>query len=232
MDTCLYDYSILFDRIRSVEINQQQKEKLMKKLIATSMAVLIAAPAFAGGQGYKQETTNFLGWDILPYVTLRGGATYGNLNYNFNDTKKSVSQDLYQARVALGLSMYDTARFEIEGSFFTKGKDTKDFGTVKDVKVTSENIELMANAYMDIGHFRYIQPFAGVGTGMAFIDTKGTVAGMTDKRNNTRFSAMATLGLAMPFGCYAVDVAARYNYIDVASGMHDFSGDIGIRYMF
>ena len=59
MDTCLYDYSILFDRIRSVEINQQQKEKLMKKLIATSMAVLIAAPAFAGGQGYKQETKNF-----------------------------------------------------------------------------------------------------------------------------------------------------------------------------
>ena len=66
----------------------------MKKLIATSMAVLIAAPAFAGGQNYKQETTNFFGWDILPYVTLRGGATYGNLNYDFNDTKKSVAQNL------------------------------------------------------------------------------------------------------------------------------------------
>jgi opacity protein-like surface antigen len=222
----------LFDRIPSVEINQQQKEKLMKKLIATSMAVLIAAPAFAGGQDYKQETTNFLGWDILPYVTLRGGATYGNLNYNFNDTKKNVTQNLYQIRAALGLTMYETARFEIEGSFFTKGKDTKDFGALENVKVTSENIELMANAYMNIGHFRYIQPFAGLGAGMAFIDTKGTAAGIEHSRNNTRFSAMAALGLDMPFGCYSVDVAARYNYIDVASGMHDFSGDIGIRYMF
>lgn len=232
MDTCLYNYCMLSDRIQSVEINQQQKEKLMKKLIAGSMAVLLTVPAFAGGQGYKQETTNFFGWEILPYVTLRGGATYGNLNYNFNDTKKSTTQNLYQARVALGLSVYDTARFEIEGSFFTKGKDTKDFGTAENVKVTSENIELMANFYMDIGHFNYIQPFAGIGAGMAFIDTKGESADLSQKRNNTRFSTMATLGLEMPFGCYAVDVAARYNYIDVASGMHDFSGDIGIRYMF
>jgi len=204
----------------------------MKKLIATSMAVLIAAPALAGGQGYQQETTNFFGWEILPYVTLRGGATYGNLNYDFNDTKESVSQNLYQARVALGLSMYDTARFEIEGSFFTKGKDTKDFGTITDVEVTSKNIELMANAYMDIGNFQYIQPFAGVGAGMAFIHTKASAPGITSKKDSTRFSAMATLGLEMPFGCYSVDVAARYNYIDVASGMHNFGGDIGIRYMF
>ena len=129
----------------------------MKKLIAGSMAVLIAAPAFAGGQMYEQQPTNFMGWSILPYVTLRGGATYGSLNYDFNDTKKSVAQNLYQVRAALGLSMYDTMRFEIEGSFFTKGKDTKDFKTAENVKVTSENIELMANAYMDIGHFSYKQ---------------------------------------------------------------------------
>ena len=204
----------------------------MKKLIAGSMAVLLTVPAFAGGQGYKQESTNFLGWEILPYVTLRGGATYGNLNYNLNETKESVSQNLYQARVALGLTMYDTARFEIEGSFFTKGKATKDFSSMKEVDVTSKNIELMANAYMNLGHFNYIQPFAGVGAGMAFIDTKADGAGISQSRDNTRFSAMATLGLDMPFGCYSVDVAARYNYIDVASGMHDFSGDIGIRYMF
>jgi len=232
MDTCLYNYCISSDRIQSVEINQQQKEKLMKKLIATSLAVLIAAPAFAGGQKYEQQTTNFLGWDILPYVALRGGATYGNLNYNFNNTKESVSQNLYQLRAALGLTMYETARFEIEGSFFTKGKDYKTFGDIDNVKITSKNIELMANAYMNIGHFHYIQPFAGIGAGMAFIDTKASTADLSNKKDNTRFSAMATLGLDMPFGCYSVDVAARYNYIDVASGMHDFSGDIGIRYMF
>ena len=232
MDTCLYNYCISSDRISSVEINQQQKEKLMKKLIATSLAVLMVAPAFAGGQRYEQQTTNFLGWDILPYVALRGGATYGNLNYSLNKDKESVTQNLYQLRAALGLTMYETARFEIEGSFFTKGKDYKDFGNIEDVKITSKNIELMANTYMNIGRFHYIQPFAGIGLGMAFIDTKASTDGLSRKKDNTRFSAMATLGLDMPFGCYSVDVAARYNYIDVASGMHDFSGDIGIRYMF
>ena len=205
----------------------------MKKLIASSLAVLIAAPAFAGGYNkYEQQTTSFLGWDILPYVAVRGGATYGNLNYNFNDTKESVAQNLYQARAALGLSMYDTARLEIEGSFFTKGKTRKDFGDAQSVEITSKNIELMANTYMDLGRFHYIQPFAGLGAGLAFIKTEANLPGYGESKDNTKFSAMATLGLAMPFGCYSVDVAARYNYIDVQSGMHDFSGDIGIRYMF
>ena len=204
----------------------------MKKLIATSLAVLIAAPAFAGGQMYEQQPSNFLGWEVLPYVALRGGATYGNLNYSIDSEKKSVAQNLYQLRAALGLTMYETARFEIEGSFFTRGKEHRNFGAIDNVEITSKNIELMANGYMNLGHFRYIQPFAGIGAGMAFINTKAAAMDYSHKRDNTRFSAMATLGLDMPFGCYSVDVAARYNYIDVASGMHDFSGDIGIRYMF
>ena len=200
----------------------------MKKLIAGSLAVLLATPALAGGQSYEQQTTNFFGWDILPYVALRGGATYGNLNYSFNDTKEAISQNLYQARVALGLSAYRTARFELEGSFFTKDTKNHGFGDVENVDITSENIELMANGYWDIGNYRYIQPFVGLGAGMAFITTKAN--DLSD--DNTKFSGMATLGLAMPFGCYSVDVAARYNYIDIESGMHNFSADVGIRYMF
>ena len=203
----------------------------MKKLIATSLAVFIAAPAFAGGQMYEQQTSNFMGWDILPYVALRGGATYGNLNYRFNNEKESVSQNLYQARAALGLSVYDKSRIEIEGSLFTKGNKHKDFGDEKGVNVSSKNFELMANAYMDLWHFKYIQPFVGLGAGMAFMKTEATGT-YSISENKTKFSAMGTLGLGMPFGCYKVDIAARYNYIDVASGMHDFSGDIGIRYMF
>ena len=222
---CLIEYQML-------RLISNKKEKLMKKLIAGSMAVLLSAPAFAGGQMYEQQTTSFLGWDILPYIAVRGGATYGNLNYNFNDTKESVTQNLYQARAALGLSMYSTARMEIEGSFFTKGKYTKGFGSMDNVEVTSNNIELMANTYMDLGKFHYIQPFFGLGAGLAFMKTEGNVPGYGVSKSDTNFSGMATLGLAMPFGCYTVDVAARYNYIDVQSGMHDFSGDIGIRYMF
>ena len=232
MDTCLYKYCMLSDRIQSVEINQQQKEKLMKKLIATSMAVLIAAPAFAGGRNYEQQTTSFMGWDILPYVALRGGATYGNLNYSYNDTKESVSQNLYQARAALGLALYDKTRVEIEGSFYTKGNKNVSFGDIENVGVSSKNIELMANAYMDLWHFHYIQPFAGIGAGMAFVDTTAENGDMRQSRDSTRFSGMGTLGLEMPFGCFKVDIAARYNYIDVESGMHNFSGDIGVRYMF
>lgn len=200
----------------------------MKKLIATSMAVLIAAPAFAGGRAYEQQTSSFLGWDILPYVALRGGATYGNLNYKYNDVKESITQNLYQARAALGLSLYEKTRVEIEGSFFTKGNKTKSFGDIENVGVSSKNIELMANAYLDLWHFHYIQPFAGIGAGMAFIDTKAADA----SSDGTKFSMMGTLGLAMPFGCFDVEVAARYNYIDVQSGMHNFSGDVGIRYKF
>ena len=221
-------FSVYFDTMQSVEINQQQKEKIMKKFIAGSLAVLLATPALAGGSNYEQQTTRFMGWDILPYVALRGGATYGNLNYSFNDVKESMSQNMYQVRAALGLTAYDTARFEIEGSFFTKGKDTKDFGDMPNIEVSNQNIELMANAYMNIGHFKYIQPFAGLGAGMAFIDTKAN--GIGD--DQTKFSGMVALGLDMPFGCYSVDVAARYNYIDVASGLHNFSADVGIRYMF
>jgi len=219
-------------RIPSVEMNQQQKEKLMKKLIAGSMAVLLATPALAGGYAYEQQPKDFLGWQILPYIALRGGATYGNLNYNFNNVKEDLGMNMYQIRTALGLTMADAARFEIEGSFFTKGKKTKDFGDVANVNVSAKNIELMANTYMNIGHFKYIQPFAGLGAGLAFIDTKAEVAGMSASKDHTKFSAMGALGLDMPFGCFSVDVTARYNYIDVASGMHNFSGDIGVRYMF
>ena len=228
MHTCLYKYRISFDKIQTVDINQQQKEKHMKKLIATSLAVLIATPALAGDRSYEQETTNFFGWDILPYVAVRGGATYGNLNYNYNNTKESVSQNLYQARAALGLSLYSKTRVEVEGSFFTKGNKTKSFGDAEDIAVSSKNIELMANAYMDLWHFHYIKPFVGIGAGMAFVNTQAANL----SKDDTSFSAMGTFGLAMPFGCFDVEIAARYNYIDVEAGMHNFSGDIGITYKF
>ena len=204
----------------------------MKKLIATSMAVLIATPALAGSYAYEQQPTEFLGWSILPYVALRGGATYTNLNYKLGGVKEDVSLNSYQVRTALGLTMYDTARFEIEGSFFTKAHKTQDFDVLQGVDVSARNIELMANAYMNLGHFKYIQPFAGLGAGLAFIDTANRVAAVRHHKDSTKFSGMGTLGLSMPFGCFAVDVAARYNYVDVASGMHNFSGDIGVRYMF
>ena len=165
----------------------------MKKLIATSMAVLIAAPAFAGGQMYEQQTSSFLGWDVLPYVALRGGATYGSLNYGYNGVKENVTQNVYQLRTALGLSLYDKTRVELEGSFFTKGNKNKAFGDIQNVGVSSKNIELMANAYMDLWHFHYIQPFVGLGAGLAFLDIQAA----NQSKSDTNFSAMGTLGLSI-----------------------------------
>jgi opacity protein-like surface antigen len=128
----------------------------------------------------------------------------------------------------MGLSMYEKTRVEIEGSFFTKGNKDRSFGDAYNVGVSSKNIELMGNVYMDLWNFHYIQPFAGLGAGLAFINTKAADVA----KDNTKFSAMGTMGLSMPFGCFNVEVAARYNYIDIDSGMHNFSGDVGIRYMF
>lgn len=199
----------------------------MKKIITTSLIALLTIPAFAGGE-YHQQTTEFMGYDILPYLALRGGSTYSNLNVKLDGDKENISDAVFQGRVAMGLSFYDAYRFEIEGSFFTKAKDTADFSSATNVDIETSNIELMANTYMNLGHYKHIQPFVGIGAGIAFTDTKLN----GDSNTDTKFSGMGTLGLSMPFGCFAVDVAARYNYVDVESGMHNFSGDVGIRYLF
>jgi hypothetical protein len=43
---------------------------------------------------------------------------------------------------------------------------------------------------------------------------------------------MGTLGMTFDWKVFAVDVAARYTYADISSGLHDFGGDIGVRFMF
>ena len=50
--------------------------------------------------------------------------------------------------------------------------------------------------------------------------------------SKTRFSAMGSLGVTFDMERFAVDIAARYNYVDINSGLHNFGGDIGIRFMF
>ncbi|MCQ2574741.1 MAG: outer membrane beta-barrel protein [Alphaproteobacteria bacterium] len=197
----------------------------MKNFLTTSLLALVVMPVFAGEQSYYHEDA------FSPYMAIRGGATYSNATYNFNNIEEHIEDGIFQARAALGLSMYNKYRIEAEGSFFTDLKDTHDFGDMKNVKIKNKNIELMGNMYMDLGHFKYIQPFVGIGAGVAFLDT--SIGTNTENSNaNTRFSGMGTIGLAMPFGCFSVDIAGRYNYVDLESGMHNFSGDIGIRYMF
>ena len=201
----------------------------MKKLAVSALAVILACPAFAGQKSDPSFTV--MGWD--PYIALRGGLGYNNLNYAFNGKKESAEDLDFRGRVAMGLDMCKYGRSEIEWSIFSKAKDTKDFGAIKDVKIESKLQTLMWNTYMEFGEYQMIRPFIGAGVGMGFTDvTRKGNAIARKHEEKTRVSAMATVGMTFDWNVFAVDVAARYNYVDVRSGMHDIGGDIGIRFMF
>ena len=78
-----------------------------------------------------------------------------------------------------------------------------------------------------------LRPFAGLGAGIAFTDVKrhGDLV-PRHSESKTRFSAMGTLGVTFDMERFAVDLAARYTYVDIQSGLHNFGGDVGIRFMF
>ncbi len=202
----------------------------MKKIAISTLAVLIACPAFAGNYG-SGSSWQLFGLD--PYIGLRGGASYTNLNYNYNNHKETMSDMVFQGRAALGLEICDTVRSEIEWSIFSKAKDTANFGTVGDVKVDTKMQTLLWNTYWEFGGYHVVRPFIGLGAGVAFADVKRDVPVIGDhSESKTRFSAMGALGVTFDMERFAVDIAARYNYVDIQSGLHNFGGDIGIRFMF
>ena len=201
----------------------------MKKLAVSALAVVLACPAFAG----QNQDSSFTLWGWEPYIGMRAGLGSNNLNYSFNG-KKETAQDLdFRGRVAMGLEMCKYGRSEIEWSIYSKAKDTKDFGDIRDVKIESKLQTLMWNTYMEFGDYSMVRPFVGAGVGFAFSDVSRESALEGKKsESKTRVSAMGALGMTFDWKIFAVDVAARYNYVDVRSGMHDFGGDIGIRFMF
>ncbi len=202
----------------------------MKKIAISTLAVLIACPAFAGNYG-SGSSWQLFGLD--PYIGLRGGAGYTSLNYNYNNHKESMGDMVFQGRAALGLEICDTVRSEIEWSIYSKAKDNADFGTVADVKVDTKLQTLLWNTYWELGGYQIVRPFIGLGAGVAFTDVKREVPAIGDhSESKTRFSAMGALGITFDMERFAVDIAARYNYIDVQSGLHNIGGDIGIRFMF
>ena len=201
----------------------------MKKLAISAMAIVLACPAFAG----QNAEPSFTVMGLDPYIALRGGMGYNNLNYRFNDKKESSEDVDFRGRIALGLDICDTVRSEIEWSMYSKTKDTKDFGDIADVKIENKLQTLMWNSFCEFGDYQIIRPFVGAGIGMAFSDVSrySDVIGKHSD-DKTRFSAMGALGMTFDWKVFAVDVAARYTYADIRSGMHDFGGDIGVRFMF
>jgi len=208
---------------------KKQKGEEMKKIAIPVLAAIVACPAMAGQ--HHQESF----WDTInPYMGLRVGAGYTNHNYSFDDKKKSLTDEEMHGRIALGLAMgcRDQARTEIEWSMFTKMKDDADFRGTR-LKVDTKLQTLLMNAYMDLGDYQMVRPFVGMGAGVAFADVTRDVVGVESKSHDqTRFSAMGTMGITIDWRLFAVDMAFRYTYADINSGLHNFGGDIGVRYMF
>ena len=202
----------------------------MKKIVISTLAVLIACPAFAGT--HKQDS-DWQMFGLNPYIALRGGLGYTNLNYSFNDRKESMTDMDFQGRAALGLEICDTVRSEVEWSIFSKAKDNDTFGTSTQVDIDAKLQTLLVNSYWEFGGYQIVRPFVGLGVGAAFSEVTRKIPAVADHHQSRgSVAAMGTLGMTFDMDYFAVDVAARYTYADVNSGLHNFGGDVGIRFMF
>ncbi len=199
----------------------------MKKIVISTLAVLIACPAFAGAN----QTSSWQLFGLDPYIGLRGGASYTTAKVKHEGHKKSINDWGMQGRAALGLEVCDTVRSEIEWSIFSKVKDTKHFSDHK-TKVESKLQTLLWNSYMEFGDYQIVRPFIGAGVGVGFSKIKRVDDLYSHNDDKTRLAAMGTLGVTFDMQRIAVDLAARYTYVDVASGLHNIGGDLGIRFMF
>ena len=204
----------------------------MKKLAISTLAVLIACPAFA--MNNPNQGSSWQMWGMDPYIGLRGGMSYTNLNYKYDGNKESMTDYIFQGRAALGLEVCDTVRSEIEWSYFGRMSDSENFGAgIGGIDVETKMQTLLWNNYWEFGSYKIVRPFVGLGVGMAFTDVKRD-GELVPRRSEskTRFSGMGTMGVTFDMERFAVDVAARYTYVDIQSGLHNFGGDIGIRFMF
>lgn len=212
--------------------NKNLKGEKMKKVVVSTLAVLLACPAFAG-MNHPDQGSSWQLWGLDPYVGMRGGVSYTNLNYRYNGVKESITDTVLQGRVALGLEICDKIRSEVEWTMFGKVKDMENFGSVGTAEVKAKMQTLLMNTYWEIGPYQIVRPFVGMGAGVAFTDVTRSGANVPHHGNSkTRFSAMGTMGVTFDMDRFAVDLAARYTYADINSGLHNFGGDVGIRFMF
>lgn len=203
----------------------------MKKLAISTLAVLMACPAFA--INHPDQGSSWQMWGMDPYVGLRGGLSYTNLNYKYDGNKESITDWVFQGRAALGLEICDTVRSEMEWTYYGKTSDKENFGAAGEIDVKAKLQTLLWNNYMEFGPYKTVRPFAGLGVGMAFADVRREGALVPHhSESKTRVGAMATMGVTFDMERFAVDMAARYTYVDIQSGLHNFGGDVGIRFMF
>ena len=66
----------------------------MKKLAVSTLAVLLACPAFAG-INHPDQGSSWQMWGLDPYIGLRGGMSYSNLNYKYDGNKESMTDYIF-----------------------------------------------------------------------------------------------------------------------------------------
>ena len=142
----------------------------MKKLAISTLAVLMACPAFA--INHPDQGSSWQMWGMDPYVGLRGGLSYTNLNYKYDGNKESITDWVFQGRAALGLEICDTVRSEMEWTYYGKTSDKENFGAAGEIDVKAKLQTLLWNNYMEFGSYKMVRPFAGLGVGMAFADVR------------------------------------------------------------
>jgi opacity protein-like surface antigen len=203
----------------------------MKKVAMSALAVLVACPAFA--INHPDQGSSWQMWGMDPYIGLRGGMSYTNLNYKYDKNKESITDFIFQGRAAMGLEVCDTVRSELEWSYYGKISDRENFGVAGSVDVETKLQTVLWNNYLEFGEYKMVRPFVGMGVGMGFADIKrhGSLV-PHHSESKTRFAGDLTMGMTFDMERFAVDVAARYTYVDVQSGLHNFGGDVGIRFMF
>jgi len=202
----------------------------MKKIAISTLAVLIACPAFAGN---PRDGSSWQMWGLDPYMAMRGGISYMNTNYKFMGQKESMTDISFQGRLAMGLQMDKTYRSEIEWSIHSKAKDSSSFGLANDIDISTKLQTLLLNAFMDVGSYHTIRPYIGLGAGAGFSNIKRSGTGIASHTSDKAgFSATGIMGMTFDMDQFAVDVDARYTYVDVQSGLHNFGANVGIRFMF
>ena len=197
----------------------------------SALAVLVACPAFA--INHPDQGSSWQMWGMDPYIGLRGGMSYTNLNYKYDKNKESMTDFIFQGRAAMGLEVCDTVRSELEWSYYGKMSDRENFGVAGSIDVETKLQTVLWNNYLEFGEYKMVRPFVGMGVGMGFADIKrqGSLV-PHHSESKTRFAGDLTMGMTFDMERFAVDVAARYTYVDVQSGLHNFGGDVGIRFMF
>lgn len=199
----------------------------MKKVIFAMLLTTAAFPAMA------QDAER-----VAPYIALKGGVSWQRFDYSIGNRDESFKDYSYQGRVAVGMAVMRSMRAEVEASLYKESTDKLRYANadLADLKLNLQTYLL--NVYYDLGRYNHVQPYIGIGAGVARTKLKGsTTIGGTEidlkTKSDTRFTAMGTVGIAVSINEHiALDIGARYNYIDFQEDMHMLGADVGVRISF